>query len=200
MAQSESRRDILEMSGTCNDEWDRNRALDGERRSACLMTVRRLSLSSWHYELSCNTITAALHISDGLGDYQRNVIIDLHLTKMGNVQEVKLCVPTSVTVLCLYPIAHISTITRRGVLSTCYLFNEVNGEKMSVLIDVRCWRYFSMFAKVISDVSRTNKYVSMFSQRQVTFIKEIKLLNCCHVMFYFSTKESKQSQGLYTIK
>lgn len=55
--------------------------LDGELRSACLMIVRRPSLSSSLYELSSNTITAALHISDGLGDYQLNVITDLHLRK-----------------------------------------------------------------------------------------------------------------------
>lgn len=37
------------------------------------------------------------------------------------------------------------------------------GEISVVLIDMRCWRYFSMFGKVVSDVSHTNKYVSVFS-------------------------------------
>lgn len=58
------------------------------------MTVRRAPLSSLRHELGSNTITAALHISDGLNDYQPNVIIDLHVREIGSVydkKEEKLC-------------------------------------------------------------------------------------------------------------
>lgn len=51
----------------CYDE--RIGALDGELCSACLMIVRRAPLSSSRHELGSNTITAALHISDGLDDW-----------------------------------------------------------------------------------------------------------------------------------
>lgn len=51
------------------------------------MTVRRAPLSSSLHELGSNTITAALHISDGLNDYQPNVIIDLHVRKIGSVHD-----------------------------------------------------------------------------------------------------------------
>lgn len=53
------------------------------------MSVRRAFLSSSRLELGSNTITAALHISYGLDDYQPNVIIDLHVRKIGNVHDVK---------------------------------------------------------------------------------------------------------------
>ena len=56
------------------------------------MTVRRAPLSSSYHELGSNTITAALHISDGLDDYQLNVIIDLHVRKIGSVHDEKVCV------------------------------------------------------------------------------------------------------------
>lgn len=51
------------------------------------MTVRRAPLSSSRHELGSNTITAALHISDGLNDYQPNVIIDLRVWKIGSVYD-----------------------------------------------------------------------------------------------------------------
>lgn len=51
------------------------------------MTVRRALLSSSRHKLRSNTITAALHISDGLDDYQPNMIIDLYVRKIGNVYD-----------------------------------------------------------------------------------------------------------------
>lgn len=47
------------------------------------MIVSEATLSSWHHELRSNTITAPLHISDGLDDYLLNVIIDLYVRKTG---------------------------------------------------------------------------------------------------------------------
>jgi len=70
------------------------------------MSVRSAPLPSSRHELGSNTITAALHISDGFDDYQPNVITDPHVGKMGNVHEVnqkRLCVLASVIVtLCAY--------------------------------------------------------------------------------------------------
>lgn len=66
-----------------NDEQRGVELLMGELRSACLMIVRRAPRSLSRHELGCNTITAALHISDGLDDYQPNMIKDLNVRKAG---------------------------------------------------------------------------------------------------------------------
>lgn len=45
------------------------------------MIVSEAALSSQRHELRSNTITATLHISEGLDDYLLNVIIDLYVRK-----------------------------------------------------------------------------------------------------------------------
>lgn len=66
----------------CNDKWM------GERRLMeavlCMPNdCQERPRSPQRYELGSNTITAALHISDGLDDYQPNVIMDLRMRKIG---------------------------------------------------------------------------------------------------------------------
>lgn len=92
------------------------------------MTVRRVPLSSLRHELGSNTITAALHISDGLDDYQPNVIIDLHVRKIGRVHEVKqkcLYVSASVFITYVFVISYVCKVVK-GELSTSNLINEAN--------------------------------------------------------------------------
>lgn len=79
------------------------------------MAVRRAPLSAAHRKLCSNTITAALHISDGLDDYQPNVIIDLYVRKTGREKGLRACVRAS------------ASKSFEGVLSTSKLIHEVNA-------------------------------------------------------------------------
>lgn len=56
------------------------------------MIVSEAARPAQHQELRANTITAPLHISDGLDDYLLNVIIDLYVRKTGRGRGARVCI------------------------------------------------------------------------------------------------------------